>query len=82
MTSGATVVFAPTWLVPGRIPDQPGARSHRFATDRIKERTVSGSRELDSDVCTACIEDDTRKPDPIFPKAATRMAESRQSGPR
>jgi len=35
MNRGATIVFAPTWLVPGRIPDQPGAGSHRFATDCI-----------------------------------------------
>jgi len=33
MNSSATILFAPTWLVPGRIPDQPGAGSQRFATD-------------------------------------------------
>jgi hypothetical protein len=30
MNRGATIVFAATWLVPGRISDQPGAGSHRF----------------------------------------------------
>ena len=33
MNRGATIVFAPNWLAPGRIPGQPGAGSHRFATD-------------------------------------------------
>ena len=28
MNTGATIVFAPPWLVPGLIPDQPGAGSH------------------------------------------------------
>jgi hypothetical protein len=45
MNRGATIVFAPTWLVPGRFPDQPGARSHLFATDCITRRTVSGRRK-------------------------------------
>jgi hypothetical protein len=35
MNRSATIVVAPTWLVPGLIPDQPGAGSHRFATDCI-----------------------------------------------
>jgi hypothetical protein len=34
--------------MPGRIPGQPGAGSHRFATDYITGRTVSGSRERDT----------------------------------
>ena len=33
MNRGATVVFAPIRLVPGRIPDQPRVRSHGFATE-------------------------------------------------
>ena len=31
MNRGATIVFAPTRLVPGRISDQLDAGSHRFA---------------------------------------------------
>ena len=34
MNRRATIVFAATWPVLGRIPDQPGAGSHRFATER------------------------------------------------
>jgi hypothetical protein len=30
MNRRATIVFAATWLVLGRIPDQPGAGSHRL----------------------------------------------------
>jgi hypothetical protein len=53
MSSTATIVFAPTWLVPDRIPDQPGAGSHRIATDCITGRTVSGRLGPDSDLWSA-----------------------------
>jgi hypothetical protein len=46
-------VLAPIWLLPGRIPVQPGAGSHGFATDFILGATVSGRRDPDSDLCTA-----------------------------
>jgi hypothetical protein len=53
MNRGATVVFAPTRLVPGPIPDQPGAGSHHFATDfrrasEIAQRPQSAHREADT----------------------------------
>jgi hypothetical protein len=48
MTRAVTIVFAPIRLVPGRIPGQPGATSHRSATDCITGRTVSGRRERDT----------------------------------
>jgi hypothetical protein len=53
MNRGATVVFAPTRLVPGPIPDQPGAGSHRFATDfrrasEIAQRPQPAHREADT----------------------------------
>jgi hypothetical protein len=38
-------VFAPIPLVRGRILEQPGAESHRFATECITWRTVSGNSE-------------------------------------
>jgi len=38
MNRGATIVFAPIWLVPGRIPSQPGAGSHGFATGMLLGR--------------------------------------------
>jgi hypothetical protein len=53
MNRGATIVFAPNWLVPGPIPDQSGGGSHRFATDCTTGRTVSGRRGRDSDLCSA-----------------------------
>lgn len=40
MNRGATIVFAPTWLVPGRIPDQPGAGSRERGDD--PERQLRG----------------------------------------
>jgi hypothetical protein len=53
INSSATVEFAPTWLVAGRIPDRPGAGQHRFATDCITGWTVSGRHQPDSDLCSA-----------------------------
>jgi hypothetical protein len=46
MTRAPTIVFVPIRLVPGHIPDQPGAGSHRFAPDRITERLGKARERL------------------------------------
>ena len=54
MNSGATIVFAPTRLLPVLIPDQPRTGSHRFATERITGRTIAQAATGLATLCYRC----------------------------
>lgn len=64
MNRAAAIVFAAIWLVPGRIPDQPGAGSHRFATDCMCATNVR------QDVLRCCGEDEGRSLGAAFQREA------------
>jgi hypothetical protein len=53
MNRGATIVFAPIWLVLGRIPDQGVPDRSALQQTASREGIVSGRREPDSDLCSA-----------------------------